>query len=396
MGRRRSGRVAAGCNPVLERVNRFESYTSHHYYFGIIYKSLSRRTILYPNKYPIDKKREIVIEYMNCRSATSLSNKYGIPESTIRTWAKNILTEDDVNRKYPDSECNYEQPELEFSNVKKPNMTWREIGEFAKQSQLVHKRCEGSQDKINVSINTSQPIAITFSSDWHLGSVAADYDQFIDHIDYVLNTPNLYVITVGDEIDNFYRFNTLRPIFDQIIPPKIQIQMLRGIIDDLTKEGKILAACWGNHSSEFSEKALGFDIMEFLVNNQIPYLGVKGLINLNIGDQSYDHLIVHKTRYNSFLNRLHGNKREFQLTYPARVIITAHTHVPDFETYYHYGKRNFLIKCGTFKIDDNYSMRYYGKGCIGTPTLVYFPDRNHIVPFNEVRDAVQYMNGYTE
>ena len=352
-------------------------------------------------KYSNEQKRQCVQDFIDEKNVCAISARHDIPEATMRNWCRGVTAGTDLFEKFPDEVQNADKTDEEnlfpqFDKIKKKDISWRELGEFAKQAQTVREKSKAYQSKVGITIpvKTDRPVAIMYSSDWHLGSVATNYDEFMRHIDKVLETPNLYMVTVGDEIDNFYRFGTLRPIFDQIMPPELQMDMLRGILKELASQKKILAACWGNHTSEFAERAMGFDVMSQLVANKVPYLGTKGIINLKIGDQTYDNLVTHKSRYSSFLNRLHGNKREFQLTHPARVVVTAHTHVPDFETYYHYGVQNFLIKCGTFKIDDIHSMRYYGRGVMGTPTLVYHPGHDHIVPFSRCEDALLYTSAF--
>lgn len=111
---------------------------------------------------------------------------------------------------------------------------------------------------------------------------------------------------------------------------------------------------------------------------------------------------AHKTRFNSFMNPLHGNKRMEQMhaeLFGERPIaseyITAHIHFPAHSTegLLPHQRRHF-IKCGTFKTDCTYSQRYFGQGRIGVPTVVYHPDRRESVCFPTPWEAYRYMNGH--
>ena len=279
----------------------------------------------------------------------------------------------------------------EFPDLKTTSVDWREVFDHCDDTKKLNSKASNSQIAATIPIKTGRPFAITFSADWHLGSMAVDHKELRSHIEKILSTDDLFMFTCGDEIDNFLHFRSIMPILSQSIPPKLQVKVLKQIFDELLEAHKLKCTCWGNHTSERTEKDGGFDVMEQLAENRVPYFGGKGIATIDTGKIKYEILLTHKSRYSSFLNKLHGNKREFQLYWPAQVVVTAHTHNPDFETYNHYRNQNFLVKPGTFKTDDTYSSRYWESGILGTPTLVFYPDHNEIVPFLTVDQAVKFM-----
>jgi hypothetical protein len=174
------------------------------------------------------------------------------------------------------------------------------------------------------------------------------------------------------------------------------------MVDGLLDKGKLLSMCWGNHSDEFTERNAGFGLVKLLVKNKVPYFSAMGFIDLVVGDQTYGEAFTHKTRFNSFMNQLHGCKRMQQCHAEyfgsnraiAKCYITAHTHNPavSFEGCLP-EERIYYVKCGTFKTEDLYSRRYFGKGKIGVPSVVYYPDRMEHIAFPTPYDAYRYMTG---
>lgn len=257
------------------------------------------------------------------------------------------------------------------------------------------------------------PIAITFSSDWHLGSLGCDYDSMQRDIEFLLSTPNLGLATVGDLKDNFHSFRNVSAVHGQGFAGDLQNLVLEDIASRLVQAHKLWVITWDNHSTEFDEKVIGYEAANFIWREGVRQgktiaLEGEGFVELHIGETFYTHLVVHQSRYNSMMNKLHGNKKMYQMRFPAHVIVTGHTHSPDYEQYtqyelaeqlgYDFGGRSYLVKTGTYKTHDTYSQRYFGQPSIGTPTIVYFPMpqgmRRHLC-FPTAEDAVRYMRGPT-
>jgi hypothetical protein len=289
-----------------------------------------------------------------------------------------------------------------FTDKKRGELDWREVIDAAVVQQGILRRNSWSQDACKITIPTNDPIAIAYTSDEHLGSLATDYRAWRADLDYLLETPGLYAISCGDMIDNYRQFRSVAPVISQIIPPDLQEDILAQIIGELVGANKLLAAGAGNHDTEFAERIYGKANAEKIISRLVPFFNGKGAAEITVGNQRYSSLIIHKTRFNSFLNDLHGAKREYQLTLPADVVATAHTHKPAFEMYYHYdmahelgwgiGPYSFLIKSGTYKVECPYSKRYWTKGIIGTPTVVYYPDMRNMLVFRTAREAMVYVN----
>lgn len=291
----------------------------------------------------------------------------------------------------------------EFVDKKTGELDWRRVINAAIEMQDIRNNNSWTQDICRIEIPTDKPVAIMFTSDEHIGSMATDYDAWLNSIDYLFDTPGLYAVNVGDPIENQKKFRTVSPILSQVISPTLQPQVYGQVLLEMFNRGKLLAMSGGNHDLEFDERIFGEGDLKQYAERLVPYFDGKGLVELVVGDVTYRILMMHKTRYHSFINTLHGAKREYQLTLPADIVVTAHTHKPGFEEYHHYqmaaelgldfGGVSFLIQTGTFKVNDTYSKRYWTKGVIGTPTVVLHPDRREMDYFRTPEKAVDFIRG---
>lgn len=257
------------------------------------------------------------------------------------------------------------------------------------------------QDYHKIVIDTNKPIAVMKAADYHFGGLDVDYKSLLAHTKFLFDTPNFYTQLFGDDINLMIMHRTASARHDGWTPEE-QIWWLESFVDECLNRGKILSMAAGTHSDEFTERSAGFGIVRLLMKRKVPYFRGLAYIDLQVGEQVYPMGFVHKVRFNSFMNPVHGNIRMKQLhdeffgsNRPiCKEYITAHTHnpavamegcLPEQRIYY--------IKCGTFKTNDLYSQRYFGQGRIGVPTVVYHPDRFEHICFPTPFEAAVYMKG---
>jgi UDP-2,3-diacylglucosamine pyrophosphatase LpxH len=289
---------------------------------------------------------------------------------------------------------------LEFPDKKLGAFNYKEWLNAAQATQDLHHKASSKQDVATIKIASSKPVGIVFSADWHLGSISCDYKSFLKNHEFVLNTDGLYLGVVGDTIDNFYQFNNAHAILQQVIPPAKQRKLLGEIFHALLEKNKLLFVGYGNHETR-DEKWFGDNLVARMVEEKIPYFSGKGIVKLYINEQIYTILVMHKTGSNSKINTLYGAKMEYGRYFPADIVVTGHTHVPAIESYWHYGAAgrigfpfggdSWLVKTGTYNVDDGFSKRFYNHGVVCDPTLVLFPQNRKIVPFMTAEDAMLYV-----
>jgi hypothetical protein len=292
----------------------------------------------------------------------------------------------------------------EFLDKKElPDLSWRELVDLARRNKDAHEATDPTQRAATVRFDTQTPLGFVFTADWHLGSGYVDYDAWLADIEFVLSAPDLYMIDLGDDIQNVRNFRVLRRILDQALQPALQARLLRGVIDELCQHGKLVAKVTGNHDWEFDERIFGEALQAYLLRNlQCPIFQNRGLLRLLVGKQTYWALLFHKTRFRSFMRAGHGAYREYQLAAPADIVAGGHDHQPGLETVFHYteareagmgiGGLTYLVKVGTY-CDNEFGRRYFHNG--GFPynaTIVLWPNERRMQAFNDPRDAQRFID----
>jgi hypothetical protein len=263
---------------------------------------------------------------------------------------------------------------------------WREILDHAKKGADLAEKLETTQEIANVNIDTKGPIAVCYTSDWHLGDIAVDYELWKKDIQIIMDTPNMYLITLGDLYENMRSFKHLATVLNQAISAKQQVKLLQGIATELSVKQKLLGAVEGNHDGEFDERIFGESLQEQVFSSSLaPRFKNKGVLSLHIGNETYDNLLFHKSRYRSILRGAHGAYREWEFIYPAEVVAGGHDHLPAIEVFWGYqmardmgknfGGETYLIKLGSYQNGD-FRLKYFQRGFPILPTVIYYPDRH--------------------
>jgi len=260
------------------------------------------------------------------------------------------------------------------------DINWREWFDNLRQRQKLHQRTSFSQDEAMIEINTDKKIAVCFSADWHTGSVAVDYNQLQSNLETILDTDRVYMITVGDLIDNFRHFNSLMPI----------LSVLYAILNEFFSKKKWLCACWGNHDIERDEKLYGQSPVKEMLAKKLIYFNGKGTLKLKVGEEIYIIRMSHRLPGNSIHNPNHPQARELRWNAPeADVIVSAHRHEPAIQNFYEYGRPKCLIQTGTFQTDDGYAKRYYSKGIVAVPTVVFYPNKHFCFAYPSLDELLE-------
>jgi len=285
----------------------------------------------------------------------------------------------------------------------KKEVDWKRLLDVAKSTQAIRGDLSDTQTAASVTIDTDEPIIITLQSDWHLGHAAVMYDEWAKDIDLILNTPNVFMMDLGDSYNNMRQFKTLAAVMSQVIAPDLQAVMFKGVVDELTSKNKLLAKVDGNHDAEFDERIFGEQLQNYLLAKmKAPRFPNRGLLTLNAGKSTWRFLLFHKSRFRSIINPTHGAIREYQLDYPADIVAGAHDHVPAASIIYSnmraadigagFGGESFLIKLGTYQQDTSgFGYRYFHNG--GIPvffTVVLDPRTSKKYLFNSLDDAISW------
>lgn len=325
--------------------------------------------------------------------------------SLYRRHIKETDKEDDTIPLTSEDEEELNKASVIFRDKKhREAVEWRRFLDHAINAQEINDKLYTKQRTAHIHVQTDKPIVVVYTGDWHLGDGTTDHETWYRDIKTIMDHDNVYLMVLGDDYQNMRSFRVLSAVLHQVLSPTQQAAMMRDLVDELTKGNKLLAKVGGNHDEEFDERIFGEALQAYLYEKiNAPIFPNRGLIELQVGHETYTNLLFHKSRFRSILRPAHGAYREWQLSYPAEVVAGAHDHQPAFEIFWSYtlgqdlgtslGGEVFLIKVGTYQ-DSEFGYRYFHNGGFPVnPAVVYYPKEHKKLAFMKLEDAIQFLEG---
>jgi len=269
------------------------------------------------------------------------------------------------------------------------NINWRSLIEHAeKHKQIIEGATPKIEQQKTFTWETNKKAVILMASgDYHLNSLSTDYNEMMVMIDSLINSEDTKMVVCGDMTENMFQFRNRKPAQQQIYPKPVQDLMAAQILIDLHENKKLIAVLeGGNHDWEMDERVIGVSVLEMLLRANklygsvaVPLVKGQARVTIKLNDLVYETLLIHKTRFSSFLHNLHGIKRTMERIHLCDIAIGAHTHSPGYEWYIFQDVVRHVAKVGSFKTDDDFSMRYYTRGYICTPCFILRTDKKEII-----------------
>jgi len=239
----------------------------------------------------------------------------------------------------------------------------------------------------------SLPIAILLATDIHYGSIGTNYDLLESHLGIVEDTPNFYMVSNGDEVDNFNAIFFSSGTFENPLPPQLQSLAIIDRLTQLDEEGKLGAISFGNHNDFMSEA--GYTWLEtFGRKFRAPVFTRGGILTIEHGQQDYKLGITHRYWGASKLNPTNMPKRFMEYEYPeADISFLGHYHQSEILQGDKAGREKIWNIGGTYKERDDWSRTKGISGRSGQPghTVLLYPDEKKMVAFKHIEDAQQVM-----
>lgn len=284
--------------------------------------------------------------------------------------------------------------------MKKPDFF--EQLKMLQETKEFHESMEQRQSSIKHYLKVDHPIGIIQVADIHMGARGVDYEKIMEFTDFVTKWRKYFRLGfLGDHYDNFLHFKSLRGAQESIEPPPMQIQTVVDMFKYFDAMDMLMYIVLGNHEIDREERAVGYSILKKALPEKIAkkVFECTGEVLIKIGPNKkkyieYRGVVDHKGRGNSKKNPCHATMELIRdYNYPDWGS-SAHTHRPGVMQYSESGRELTAIKCGTFKIRDIHSERYFTRGVYGTPVVVFDPFAKKTRGFYEPMDALRYMIGY--
>lgn len=259
-----------------------------------------------------------------------------------------------------------------------------------KNAQTALDRLQVRQTEVTVRINEDKPFGVAWWGDWHIGAAGVDYETFDRHRSIIAEEDGLYWIGAGDYKENILSDGHKGAGYHQLIQPGMQDELLLHWMDDLGPS--CLALVEGNHDAwdaRESDKSL---VETMALKAEAPYLWYGGVVWIEVGEQRYKWVARHKYKYESSLNTTNAQRNLNIQAGGADVVSLAHKHFVDYHTRRAGGGKVHYIRCGTYKVWDDYGQAVGGyKGEIGVPIVIFYPDRHKVVGFDDFEDGLTHL-----
>ncbi len=236
-----------------------------------------------------------------------------------------------------------------------------------------------------------QPVCLVCMGDRHIGAAGTDYRALKEDSLLIASTPGMFVIDVGDGIDNFIK----QKHADARAGDPLRIDEQWVLLQESLRwiEGRFLVSVAGNHN-HWSTKIAGYDIFRNLLPQKVLYDPDEVNVTVKVGNSEWKWKIRHKLRASSIYNPLHGHKQHVRLgMQDADVVLAGHIHRGAvYELFYHQGKEKIAILTGTYKTFDAYVKEegFLGGGLGTTVAVILHPD-GWIQPFSNLKAAAALM-----
>ena len=274
---------------------------------------------------------------------------------------------------------------------------WREWADEIGNVQKLKDNASWSQQVATVELKSDKPVIIQLIGDTHFGSAGVDYGELMSITDRIVNTENLYVVLLGDVIDNFFtRFRGGgEAVFGMVMTPEEQLYFLDSWLKEIKE--KLIAACWGNHDAWYERSGHGFNPVKVIQAKHVPYFNGIGRLVIKVNNIEYKICISHFFKGHSQWNPLHAMIRYSALegggtgeSTLADIYAQGHHHEPALSQICMHGDYRTYIKCGSIKVDDGYARRYFNHHKTKTdyPSVVLHNEYKKVIPFITGEEAL--------
>lgn len=305
-----------------------------------------------------------------------------ISHRTARRYVSNI-----INSIEPTPE-EVAMPEI-VTNKKVGEFNWRDAVNHVQEGQKLFSLAKSNQDRATYHIKTDEPIYVMVLGDAHFGSFGTDYEVLKRVTDEILNTPNLYVILVGDLAQMSIKLRNVLEVSDNALPPKFQMMLLDSWLNEI--KHKVICSTWDNHAVMREEAVTGYSkYAEIFERHNIYFNGI-GHLDLGVGDEIYKIAVAHFFRGYSLENPCHGGMRYMRrMAQDREISMAGDSHNPGMIKYVDGDRTRCVLNSGTAQTNSGYAKRFFSLATSSAfPVLKLYPNAHIFTPFWTLEEAMQ-------
>ena len=264
--------------------------------------------------------------------------------------------------------------------------------------QRLRKEADPSQQKCEVDITTDLPfVLVVGSSDWHLGNENTDHKLFFKHYELISETPGVYVNIIGDERDNFVTPKFRSGLFEGVMNPQQQADMVENLLRGWDEQGKILTRVGGNHDN-WTWEGVGVNLENYWFSDmKSPLMKLGGFQHLTINGIKYLGWLHHGiSLFNSQFNPNHASRRAFEFQGPFDFSMMGHTHGSEVAMGWkwseEFAKPIVMCRTGTYKTEDAYAKsRQLPRGQAPGACILFSTTEKSMMGFDTIEKGIQAL-----
>ncbi len=222
--------------------------------------------------------------------------------------------------------------------------------------------------------------------DVHIGHTNAELRILHDLIQYIVNTPDCYVIVLGDMLENATRTSVGMGIFSEDIHLRDQIMVAAEVLEPLAEADRLLGLHTGNH--EFRNAILtGLNPMELVATQLgVPYLGYQSYYVFGVGGQEYKVMSSHGVGSGRTTGaKANASERLSDVAPLMDLYLSGHTHIKHAHELLKYyinaehklcSLKQLYVTCGSFMsyFGDYAEMQILSPHTTGVPKIEFYRD----------------------
>jgi len=239
------------------------------------------------------------------------------------------------------------------------------------------------------------PVGIALMADLHLGSAGVDYERLDADIETIVQTPGMYVMLVGDILDNWIIGKLMRLMMGEEFTIDEQWALARHVLRRLAP--KLIASVSGNHDLW----TYGLTHVDHLRDTHarltagVLYHRYELPLTVQVGGAEHVFRIRHKWKGSSIYNPTHAIERAalFDKGRHFDIGVAAHTHVSALVRQFNNGgQTGIAAQCGSYKVFDEYAeAQGFPLPNEGAAVVVVLDEDGSRWGTNELASAARYL-----
>jgi UDP-2,3-diacylglucosamine pyrophosphatase LpxH len=281
---------------------------------------------------------------------------------------------------------------------RRPQVDYKKAIEAAEVLQGMQRDREIPQTSATIKVTTSDPVALFFHGDQHIGNMSVNYRELFRQNEAIMKMRNAFLAITGDICDHAFIFREGGDTDN--LSYTMQGEVAMNMLKDMDESGKVLWYTSGNHDM-FRDNFYN----SYFGGFNFPVIGPNhGTVDLTVGQADYDVFSFHKISMgNSTMSPFLACQRAVEyFDQNADIVVRGHTHRKAVGQYKlgidGHQKLRTMIETGTFKPDEHFQ-RAQGNARTamfdyGGAGVILMPDQQEVVPFYEFDKGVELLNGY--